>query len=149
MIKLIAVVDSNWGVAKNGKIPWSFSEDRRFFCEKTLYGTVVMGKNTFFSLCRPLPNRKNCVVSRSMEPTSGASIFRSIEEVIAIHTDFWLIGGADLYNYALKNNLVEYAIITRVNKNYDADKFINLAGLKKFSQTVIFKSKEYSILEIC
>jgi dihydrofolate reductase len=147
MIRLIAVVDSRWGISKNGEIPWSFPEDRRFFREKTTNGVVVMGKNTFLSMhCSPLKNRENCVISRTMESTFGVKIFRSLEDVIAKYSDFWLIGGAMLYNYALKNNLVQSAIITHVDADYDADKSIDPYDLKNFSKEIVFDAKEYTVI---
>ncbi|MDR2723764.1 MAG: dihydrofolate reductase, partial [Holosporaceae bacterium] len=121
MIKLIAIVDAHWGISKNEQIPWSFSEDRRFFHKKTINSVVVMGKNTFFALGSPLKGRENCIISRTMESVLGVCIFRSFGEIISKCNDFWIIGGAELYNYALKNNMVHYALITQVNEDYKAD----------------------------
>jgi dihydrofolate reductase len=149
MIKLIALVDSRWGICRDGKIPWSFQEDRAFFREKTIDSVVVMGRNTFSSIhYRPLGNRVNLIVSKTMKSSEGAKIFGSLEEIVDKYADFWLIGGASLYNYALKNNLVRYALITRINKDHCADKFIDAENLKHFSQKIIFDAKHYSILEM-
>jgi dihydrofolate reductase len=148
MIKLIAAVDSNFGIAKNGKIPWNIPDDLRFFREKTIDGTVAMGKNTFFSISRrPLERRINCVVSTTLAPIVGAEIFRSPEDILKKYDDFWIIGGARLYNYALENNLVDYALITRVHKNYNADQFILPSFEKNFSRNDAFVSDEYLIIE--
>ncbi|MDR2646116.1 MAG: dihydrofolate reductase [Holosporaceae bacterium] len=149
MIKLIALVDSRWGVSRDEKIPWSFQEDRVFFREKTINSIVVMGRNTFSSIhYRPLENRVNLIVSKTMKSTPGAKVFRSLEEIVDKYADFWLIGGASLYKHALKNDLVHYALITRVNKDHGADKFIDAANLEHFSQKIIFNAKQYSILEM-
>ncbi|MDR0968034.1 MAG: dihydrofolate reductase [Holosporaceae bacterium] len=145
MIKLIAIVDSDWGISKNGKVPWSFSEDRKLFRKKTINGVVVMGKNTFFSLPQPLEGRINCVVSESLECVDGVKIFRSLEKTIAEYDDLWIIGGAKLYDHALKNDLVDYALITQVQKNRAADKFIDASYFNKFSRRVLFKNEKYSI----
>jgi dihydrofolate reductase len=151
MIKLIAAVDSDWGISKDGKIPWSFPEDMKFFREKTIDSVAAMGRNTFFSIKdRPLKDRINCVVSKSLAPIDGAKVFRSLEEVVAQYDDFWIIGGAQLYNYALKNNLVDYALITQMRKSFDADKFIDSSYFEKFSKKIIFDCDDYFIAEyIC
>ena len=49
LLKMIAIVDSEFGIAKNGKIPWSFEEDLKFFREKTLHNIVIMGKELSFA----------------------------------------------------------------------------------------------------
>ncbi|MDR1235950.1 MAG: dihydrofolate reductase [Holosporaceae bacterium] len=148
MIRLIAAVDSEWGISKNGKIPWHLPEDLRFFREKTADGVVVMGKNTFFSIeNRPLKDRINCIVSTTLISAEGAEIFKSLESVRDKYDDFWIIGGAALYNYALKNSLADYALITRLRKNYDTDKFICKNYLSDdFSEELIIAEDMYSIV---
>ncbi|MDR0631674.1 MAG: dihydrofolate reductase [Holosporaceae bacterium] len=146
MIKLIAIVDSHWGISKNGEIPWSFREDMEFFRKKTTNSVVVMGKNTFLSLPdRPLKNRINCVISRDAA-IHGVENFKSLEDVTVEYDDFWIIGGAKLYNYALENNLVDYALITMANQNHNADKFLDLFP-EKFRQKTVFCGARYLIIE--
>ena len=148
MIKLIAIVDSDFGVSKNGKIPWSFSDDLRFFREKTEGGVVVMGKKTYFSIPEPpLKNRINCVLSRSASSIDGAEIFSDIDSVVAKYPDMWVIGGADIYNQFLEKDLIQYAVIIKVHKSFDADKFINKNLLANFEMKTLFASEAYSICE--
>jgi dihydrofolate reductase len=154
MIKLIAVVDANFGVSKNGRIPWHFRDDILLFREKTENCVVVMGKNTYCSLPNPpLKNRINCVVSKTMETGEGVEIFRSIEAVVAKYGtahDVWVIGGAQLFNGFLKKKLIESALITQVHKNYNADTFIDTSLFPhEFSKKILFECKKYSFIEYC
>ncbi|MDR1982588.1 MAG: dihydrofolate reductase [Holosporaceae bacterium] len=149
MIRLIAAVDVNFGLSRKGKVPWHFSRDMDFFRQKTENSVVVMGKNTFFSIPnRPLKNRTNCVISTTLTPIDGVRIFKSFEDFMAEYNDdFWIIGGAHLYNHALEANLVNYALITQTHRDYHTDKFINASYLERFSKKIIFCGNEYSIIE--
>ena len=123
MIKLLAIVEKNFGLSKNGKIPWEFSEDRAFFQKMTRDSVVIMGRNTFFSHKNfPLKNRINCVITKINIP--NVICFSTLEEAIKNYSDAWIIGGAQLYNYALRKDLVDEAIITQVNQKYEADTFL-------------------------
>jgi dihydrofolate reductase len=138
-------------VSKDGGIPWRFSWDATFFRQKTIGSIVVMGRNTFFSLpYGPLKNRINCIVSQTLNPSREAGVFRSLEEVAKEYSDFWIIGGAQLYNYALANDMVDQALITCVNQNYEADRFLNLSPLmdtQNFSRKITMKGEGYSVAE--
>ena len=149
MIKLIAIVDQNFGLSKNGEIPWEFEEDRRLFRKLTLNSVVIMGRNTFFSHKNfPLKNRTNCVISEKEIPE--AECFLSLESAIEKYPDCWIIGGAKLYNYALEKDLVSDAIITQVKQSYGADSFLNADLLKNFSKKSCRKEKLILILQsIC
>lgn len=148
MIKLIAIVDQEFGIAKNQKIPWQFEQDLKFFAEKTINNVVVMGRTTFENIVNaPLKYRTNCVLSRSLKHIPGAEVFSSIDSVIAKYNNIWVIGGAKTYNEFLRRNLVEYALITQVHKQYDADLAIDKQLLSHFSKKTLQKNKKYSILE--
>ncbi|MDR1375463.1 MAG: dihydrofolate reductase [Holosporaceae bacterium] len=159
MIRLIAVVDADFGVSKCGKIPWGFSEDRQLFQARTKNCVLAMGKNTFEETEEmPLKGRINCVVSRELSLRSSQDdygtkyktnvrIFRALEDVCAKYADFWLIGGAKLYNYALKKDLVGYALITRVHQCHNADTFLDSFQLEKFSRKILEENDRYSISE--
>jgi dihydrofolate reductase len=159
MIKLIITVDEDYGIAKDDLIPWAFKEDLRFFREKTIGSVVVMGRKTFFSIPQaPLDRRINCVLSRSQClncSISGAEVMESLDHVMQKYTDFWIIGGLQVYRSALEMNIVNYALITKVNRNFGADKRLPPELFSGFIQNAIThgksndpRIKEYSILEL-
>jgi dihydrofolate reductase len=70
-IVLIAAVDINLAIGKEGKIPWDIKEDLKFFRQNTENTAIVMGRATYDSIGRPLPNRKNIVMTRSIQGRDG------------------------------------------------------------------------------
>lgn len=144
MIRLIAIVEKNFGLSKNGKIPWEFEEDRAFFQKLTRNSVVIMGRNTFFSHKNfPLKDRINCVITKTDIP--DAICFPTLEEAIENYPDAWIIGGAQLYNYALQKDLIAEAIITQVNQEYDADTFLDTKYLESFNRKLMIKKENYCI----
>jgi len=105
--KAIAAMAENRVIGAGGKIPWHFSEDLKFFKATTLGHTIVMGRKTWNSLGKPLPGRRNVVVSRSLPPGElslpGAAVVPNLEAVKALppQGDVWVIGGAEIYALAL------------------------------------------------
>ncbi len=147
MIRLIAIVEKNFGLSKNGEIPWEFSEDRLFFQKMTLNSFVIMGKNTFFSHKNfPLKNRINCVITKKNIP--NVICFPTLEEAIKNYSDAWIIGGANLYNYALQKNLIDEVIITQVNQEYGADTFLNIQYLENFERQLLINKAAYSVYKL-
>lgn len=147
MMKLLAIVDKNFGISKNGKIPWEFSEDRALFQKLTHNSVVIMGRNTFFSHNNfPLKNRINCVITETKIP--NAICFSTLEEAIKNYPDAWIIGGAQLYNYALQKNLIDEAIITQVDQEYEADTFLDVEYLKNFDRELIKEEKNYKVWKL-
>lgn len=145
-LKLIAIVDEDWGVSKNGTVPWSFDDDLEFFKKATGDSTIIMGRKTFFSIPKtPLKNRTNCVISRTLKSLDGAFVFCSLEKAIEQYPNSWIIGGAEIYNYALRNNLVEWAVITQVHQKFSADNFIDSNLIKSFRKEVLFQGNNYDI----
>ena len=100
MLGIIAAVSPEWVIGKDGAIPWHYPKDLARFKRLTLEKTVVMGRNTFESIGRPLPKRRNVVItSRSLE---GMECFGSIRDALrTATTDVWFIGGRAIYAEAL------------------------------------------------
>lgn len=98
-LKAIAAVSLNGVIGKKGDLPWRLPEDLKWFKKITFGHPILMGRKTWASLGRPLPGRKNLVLSRSMYPETGAKVIRSInelnQEVKGVET--FLIGGGELY----------------------------------------------------
>src|SRR5690349_2626488 len=105
--KAIAALAENRVIGAGGKIPWRLPEDLQFFKEQTTGHTVVMGRKTWESLGRPLPRRRNVVVSRTLAPGEntlpGAIVIHDLNALSALPAteQVWIIGGADVYAQAL------------------------------------------------
>jgi dihydrofolate reductase len=88
-------------IGADGGLPWHLPEDLRLFRALTLGCTVVMGRRTWESLpprFRPLPGRRNVVLSATLEAADhGVDLVRSVDEVLALQGDVWVIGGGALY----------------------------------------------------
>jgi len=125
--KAIAALAENRVIGVDGKIPWRLPEDMKFFREQTTGHTVVMGRKTWESLGRPLPRRRNVVVSRTLAPGEntlpGAIVVNNLNEVDALpmEGDIWIIGGAEIYAQALPRCAELY--LTQVAGNFAGDAF--------------------------
>ena len=102
MINIIVAYDKNRGIGKDNTLVWRQSADLKRFKELTTGNTVVMGRKTFDSIGRPLPNRSNIVISRQDIEIEGVEIIKSIEEIKNIKEDIFIIGGGEIY----KNSLI-------------------------------------------
>lgn len=129
MIIGIVAIAQNYAIGKDGKLPWHYPADLKFFKETTTGNAVVMGYNTWQSIGKPLPNRLNIVLSRSreIEPQPNVLLLRSVDEVSALskflNCDLFIIGGAQTYKCFAGS--IEKWIVTEVPVNIeDADTFM-------------------------
>ena len=79
MISIIVATSLNWAIGRNNQLLWHISEDLKYFKKITSGHTVIMGRKTWESIGRPLPNRRNIVVSRSLENITDAEVYKSLE----------------------------------------------------------------------
>ena len=79
--KAIAAASLNRVIGKNGNLPWRLSEDLKWFKKITSGHAILMGRKTWESLGRPLPNRRNIALSRSMRAVDGMEVIRSLDEI--------------------------------------------------------------------
>jgi len=121
-IILIAAVDQNLAIGKDGGIPWDIKEDLKFFREKTQNSAIIMGRATFDSIGRPLPNRKNIVMTRSPQDREGVTEVTSVEDAIDEANLFSqtinIIGGEYIYKEFLP--IATKLIITEVGLNINS-----------------------------
>ena len=98
-MKAIAAMSLNRVIGREGKIPWHLPEDFQWFKKMTTGQVVLMGRKTFESLGKPLPNRTNVVLSRRGE-IAGVTVLRDLAELSANHfapREIFVIGGAEIY----------------------------------------------------
>ena len=112
-------------IGADGDIPWDLPEDRRLFKALTLDSTVVMGRRTWESLpprFRPLPGRRNVVLSRSLQAVDGAEVACSVDDVLAAgQGELSVIGGGGVYQAFLPH--ADEVVITEVDGAFPGDTF--------------------------
>ena len=136
IIGIVAVAKNN-AIGKDGKLPWHYSADLRFFKETTMGHAVVMGFNTWRAIGKALPNRLNIVLSRSAQLEDDANLLflRSKDQVIKLSEylkcDVFIIGGAK--TYAEFADVIDRWIVTHVPVEVDdADTFMPADFLGRF-----------------
>lgn len=125
-LSIIVAVAENNGIGLNNELLTHVSNDLKRFKQITKGSTVVMGRNTWFSLPnRPLPNRQNIVITNNKEETfEGATTVYSIEEAIEKCPDndeSFIMGGAMVYKQFFP--LAHKLYLTRIHKDFEADTF--------------------------
>lgn len=139
MIIGIVAVDKNGAIGKGGKLPWHYSADMKFFKETTTGNAVVMGRNTWLTLKKPLPNRLNIVLSRKSEiqPQESVVVLRDVASVLALaadlESDLFVIGGEQVYRSFLTH--IDRWLVTRVPLTVEgADAFVPENYLDGFNE---------------
>ncbi|MBK8465604.1 MAG: dihydrofolate reductase [Chloracidobacterium sp.] len=136
MIIGIVAISKNHAIGKDGKLPWHYSADLKFFKETTTGNAIVMGSNTWRSIGKPLPNRLNVVLSRSnVETPPDVMKLNSVEEVVELSKllikDVFIIGGAQVYESFA--DVIEKWIVTFVPETVEgADTFMPKNFLDEF-----------------
>ena len=128
----IAAMDEGRVIGSRGRLPWDLPEDLRHFSALTKGHTVLMGRKTWESLSprfRPLPGRKNIVVTRSGSLT-GAETWSDVEKCVRAYRTgeaeiqgsiLWIIGGAEVYKQTV--NMWDELFLTYVNGRHEGDAF--------------------------
>lgn len=125
MIIMIAAAAENNALGKNNELVWHLPNDFKRFKALTTGHHIIMGRKTFESFPKPLPNRVHVVISRQKNyKPEGCIVVDSIEKALAIcpqDDDSYVIGGGEIYNLALPfTDIIE---LTKVHHTFDADAF--------------------------
>ena len=121
LYKAVAAMASNRIIGRDGALPWRLPEDMKFFRTLTTGHPIVMGRKTWESLGRPLPNRRNIVLSRTLPPVEGADVIRSVEELKALGLtgDVYVIGGAEIYRLLMPECAAVYLTVLATDAEGD------------------------------
>ena len=146
-ISMIAAVGKNLELGKNNDLIWHFKEDMKFFKETTLGHTVIMGRKTFESLPKALPNRLNVVITSDKGyKAENAVVVSSVEEALKYceNDEAFILGGGMIYK-----ELLPYAdklYLTEIEDSCeDADTYFPSFDKEKYNRTVLKSLDENSI----
>ena len=123
-LSLIVAVDRNSGIGINNTLPWRLPEDLAFFKRVTSGHAIIMGRKTFDAIGRPLPNRRNIVVTRNPAwEHAGVETANSLDQAVEIagEGEVFIIGGAQIYRDAI--NHADRLIVTEIDAAFACDAF--------------------------
>ena len=151
MIIGIVAVSENNAIGKQGKLPWHYAADMKFFRETTTGHAVVMGRKTWVSLGKPLKNRLNIVLSRdsNIEPQESLVVLRDLDSVLSLNnslqTDLFVIGGAQIYKEFIPH--IERWYVTEIPINVEgADAFMPIDYLEGFKRVGTKKLEDLRVV---
>jgi dihydrofolate reductase len=122
-LSLIVAMDDNRLIGSNNDLPWQMPADLAYFKRTTMGKPIIMGRKTFASIGRPLPGRRNVVITRdSGFSAPGCEIANGIEAALSLCSDaeeVMLIGGASLYQQTIDQATRLY--VTRIHHSFEGD----------------------------
>lgn len=129
MFSIIVAMSENKVIGKDNKIPWHYSEDLKYFKKITENKIVVMGSKTYDSIIgylnKPLPNRRNIVITSKMDKYENVETYQSIDAFIDKYKDhegeIFIIGGRSIYEQFM--TYIEKMYITYIDKDFDGDTY--------------------------
>lgn len=125
MITLIAAAAQNNALGKNNDLLWHLPDDFKRFKQLTTEHYIVMGRKTFESFPKPLPNRTHIIITRQNDYlVEGCMVVNSLNEAIKKspkNEEVFIIGGGEIYNQSIE--IADKIELTRVHESFDADAF--------------------------
>lgn len=126
IISIIVAAAENNAIGKDNQLLWHLPNDLKFFKRMTSGHTVIMGRKTFESFGKPLPNRRNIVITRQPGyKLDGAEVVHSLDEALGLAgkevEELFIAGGAQIYKEALP--ITDKFYLTRVHESFEADAF--------------------------
>lgn len=114
-------MSENRVIGNNNELIWKLSSDLKRFKELTTGHPVVMGRKTYESIGRPLPNRRNIIITRNLEyQVDGCETVSSLEEALLLtNNNCFIIGGGEVYKQSLE--IADKIYLTLVHKKFEGD----------------------------
>ena len=135
MIVIIAAVAENYALGKDNQLIWHLPDDFKRFKSLTTGHFIVMGRKTFESFPKPLPNRTHVVISRQKNyKPEGCIVVNSLKEAIEScpkNETIYIIGGGEIYKQSIE--IADKIELTRVHHVFDADTFFPEIDFKKWN----------------
>ncbi len=124
-LSLIVATDQENGIGKDNQLLWRLPNDLKFFKKVTSGHSIIMGRKTYESVGKPLPNRRNIVISRQADlKIEGVEVFDSLENAInacKTEDEYFVIGGGEIYRQALTK--ADQIYLTKVDVTLNADTY--------------------------
>jgi len=124
MLSIIVAADRNNVIGKDNALIWHLPNDLRYFKEKTTGHAIIMGRRTFDSVGKPLPNRRNIIITRNADfKVDGCEVVTSLEAALSLvnpDEENFIVGGEEIYRQALP--LTDRVYLTRIDHEFEGDR---------------------------
>lgn len=146
MISLLVAMGKNHVIGFENDMPWHLPEDLKYFKEKTTGHTIIMGRKTFDSIGRVLPNRRNVVLTRQeIDFPDGVEVIQDINLIYQLNKEnpdqeFFVIGGGDLYKQVLP--YADRMYITKIDESFEGDTYFPTFVAEEWEVTSEVKGKK-------
>lgn len=142
MINIIVAASLNNVIGRDNKLIWRQSTDLKRFKELTTGKTVVMGRKTYDSIGRPLPNRRNIIITRQEIEIEGCEVVHSLEDALKLDDEIFILGGGEIYKKGII--LADKIYLTRILTEVEGDTYFPQLGdeWKEESKESFFKDEK-------
>ena len=124
IISVVVAIAANNAIGKDNQLLWRLPNDLKHFKEITSGHTIIMGRKTYDSVGKPLPNRRNIIITRQNIIIEGCEVVNSLDAALALCDDepeVFIVGGAEIYKQAM--NATDRIYLTIVHQNFDGDTY--------------------------
>ena len=135
MINLIAAVGKNFELGLGNKLIWNIPEDLQYFKELTTGKTVVMGRKTYESIGKALPNRENIVLSTKKILMDNVIVINNYKDILNIKKDIFIIGGESIYKLFL--SYADNIYLTEIDDEKDADSYFPVFDKNLYEKEIV------------
>lgn len=145
MISLLFAMDRNNLIGRNNDLPWHLPKDLRFFKEKTLGNTIIMGRKTFESIGFPLPKRENIVITSASELEKEVTCISSVDTIMEWNKmnpekEYFVIGGGRLFEQVLP--FTDRMYITLIDEAFEGDTYFPEISYADWEETSKVKGEK-------
>jgi dihydrofolate reductase len=124
IISIVVAIAENHAIGKDNKLLWHLPNDLKHFKTITSGHTVIMGRKTYDSVGKPLPNRRNIIITRQHIEIAGCEVVNSLEEAVALcktEGEVFIVGGAEIYRQAMA--ITNKIYLTIVHQSFEGDTY--------------------------
>ncbi len=136
IISIVVAIAENYAIGKNNQLLWHLPADLKHFKQVTTGHTIIMGRKTYDSVGKPLPNRRNIVITRQDITIEGCEVVKSVDAALALCSEdkeVFIVGGAEIYKQAI--HLTDCIYLTIVHQEFEADTFFPTINYNEWVET--------------
>lgn len=143
MINIIVATDQNNVIGKDNGLIWHLPDDLKFFKQLTSGHSIIMGRKTFESIGRPLPNRNNIIITKDKQFTfEGCQVVHSLEDALHFSKnegERFVVGGEQIYRLALP--IADRIYLTRIHHSFEGDRHFPELG----AEWIVVEKTEHGV----